>query len=168
MDEALKSKILSWLAEEFDVASEPVPPNLPLEWALRVTTRGPTRISAVVQKAKGKDSIAVTLGVSVSEFHVSRMRELRREERLRLIHEIHRDVLLLCPSCIVALQVEDDVLRNVLVTKILYLDTLTRQALMDTVKTLINVVPLVSGAMIARLGRAGRPQERSGGHAGYM
>lgn len=168
MDEDLKSKILSWLIDEFDVASEHVPPNLPLEWALRVTTRGPTRITAVVQKAKGKDSIAVTLGISVSEFHKSRMRELGREERLKLIHEVHRDVLHLCPSCIVVLQVDNDVLLNVLVTRILYVENLTRQALMDAVKTVINIVPVVSGAMIARLGKAEQGRERSGGHAGYM
>ena len=168
MDEDLKSKVLAWLAEEFDVTSEPVPPNLPLEWALRVTTRGPTRISAVVQKAKGKDSIAVTLGVSVSEFHKSRMREMNREERLQLIYEVHRDVLHLCPNCIVVVQANDDVLMNVLVTRILYVESLNRQELMDTVKTVINVVPLVSGAMMARLGKAAQPGERSRSHEGYM
>jgi len=170
VDEPVKARILSWLAEEFDVASEPVPQSLPLEWALRVTTRGPTKVSAVVQKAKGKEYIAVTLGIGVSDFHRSRMAGLAREERLSLIREVQRDVLCLCPSCIVALQVNDDILQNVLVTRILYLEGLTRQALMDSVKTVINVVPIVSSTLIARLGRPlGQDRGRSrGGHEGYM
>lgn len=160
MDDGLKSRVISWLAEEFDVSSEPVPRNAPLEWVVKAYTKGPAKAVVVVQKPQGKDAVVLTLGVGVHEKHLEGLRRLSPEVRRMIMLEVHRGAVAACPVCAIMLQVDGDILRSVMATRVIYLDSLTRQELLDSIKMLLNVLALVSSTLITKLGSPGGARVR--------
>ncbi len=149
-----KQLILNWLLEEdYEVKAERIPPEAPIEWVLGVTVRAPVQVKLLVQKPKEKaDRIAVTLGVLVSPAHKEALASRGPIETFRVMGRIAEAILSLCPDCIFIVQPAPTKPENIVVTRILYAEELTRALLAKTARILVNSYILIITIMNSELG----------------
>lgn len=159
-----KQAILAWLVDEdYEVKSERVPANAPVEWVLGVTVRAPVQVKLLVQKPKEKaDRIAVTLGVLVSPAHKEALEAKGSLEAFRITGRIAEAVLSLCPDCIFIVQPAPSKPENIVVTKILYEEELSRPLLASTIRMLVNTYILIITIMNSELGTITGHKPRGG------
>ncbi len=150
----LKDKIVSWmLDEDHDVSKESVPPEAPVEWVIGVTVKAPVRVKLLIQQPKAKrDRIAVTLGVLVSPVHQQALADRGQQETVRIMARILEDLMLLCPDCLILVQPSLTTPQNIVLTKILYEEEVTRAKLTATVRMLVNAYILLITVMNSELG----------------
>lgn len=155
--EASKDRILLWLAEEgLDVRLEPVPPGVPLEWVILVQIPGVIKVNVAVQQPKGKtDIVAITMGIMVGPDHRDSLSKLTREERFVLTAGILRDLIMVCPDCVIVIQpsLEDPQFINI--TKLTYTSTLTKESLLSAIRLMVNMFTLVVTDINATLASKG-------------
>ncbi|BAA80700.1 conserved hypothetical protein [Aeropyrum pernix K1] len=141
MDEPLdlKNKILAWLADEFNVSVKSLPKNAPLDWAIKAETQAPVKVALVIQKPRGRDVVAVTIGIALSQKHREALSKLGPGAREEFAVSLVRDLIALCPHCRVIAQPNPRDLQTILISRELYSDSLTRQSLIDASVTLVNM-----------------------------
>ena len=164
----IKDKIVSWLLDEnFEVKSEQPPPNVPVEWIISVTVPAPIKTKILVQMPSAKrDRVVLTLGVAISDVHREGIRKLEPAKRLTLMTGILRDLILLCPDCFIAVQPNLIDPGGLLITKTIYLESLSRESLASGIKVLVNCFALIVARLNAELGITEPPRHR--GFTGYM
>lgn len=169
---SIRDKIIGWLVDEdHEVKSEPVPPGAPLEWVLSVTAKVPPVIAKVVvqQPSTKKDRIIMTLGVMVSSEHRELLARLKPEKRMRVVAEVLKTVYNLCPDCVVVVQPSYIDPQNIIVTRILYHEELSRSAVAGGVRVLVNVLAMISTVLNAELGVvAGHTRKDEGFPTSFM
>lgn len=153
-ENALREKIISWLIDEdHEVKSEPIPPGAPIEWVLRVTAKIPpiTANITVQQPSTKKDRIVMTLGVMVSPEHRNRLNDLRPVERIGVFSDVLKMIYSICPDCVVIVQPSLVDPQNIIVSKILYHEEVTRVIVAGNVRRLVNILSMISTVLNARL-----------------
>jgi len=165
LDETM-DKILSWLLDEdHEVSKEQPPEGAPVEWLLGVNVKMPVRVKILVQKTKTKkDRIAATLGVLISPAHKRALDEKGPAVTAAIMTRILESLIHACPDCIVVVQPSPANPENIVVTRIIYEEELTRAKLAHTIRVLTNAYLLIITVMNAELGAAGPPRRRDGGH----
>ncbi len=159
-----KQLILSWLVDEdYEVKAERVPPEAPIEWVLGVTVRAPVQVKLLVQKPKEKaDRIAVTLGVIVSPAHKEALASRGPLESFKIMGRVAEAILSLCPDCIFIVQPSPAKPENIVVTKILYGEELSRTLIAKTIRILVNAYILIITIMNSELGTMAGQRPSSG------
>ncbi len=154
MKENLRDKILAWLVDEdYEVKSETLPAEAPIEWALGVTVKAPIQVKLIVQQAKTKkDRIAVTLGVLVSPVHREALEERGPSETLRIMSRVIEAIIHACPDCLVLVQPSPAQPQNIVITRILYEEEVNRASLTRTIRVLVNAYLLIITVMNGELG----------------
>ncbi len=167
---AVRDEILGWLADEdFEVKLETPPPNAPVEWVIKATSKIPLKANLIIQQPKTKsDRIVVTLGVMVAEHHKKGLKELKPEERASLIYDLIGKLQSLCPECLVIAQPNPLAPESIVFTKIIYLENLSRQGFLDSIRVLVNMFSLVVMALSSKFGPFGPEQKRDFGDLGYI
>ncbi len=158
-DKSIKEKIIVWAAEEdFEAKIEATPKEAPIDWALRITSKAPITVNIIVQKPRGKESqLIASLGVVVSEQHYNGLMGLKEKDRWEVVYSIIRDLTTICPDCYVIVQPSPVNPQRLLITKILYTDTLTKEKFLSTLRVLVNMFALLSLRLSALFGaHAGR------------
>ena len=155
--EAVKSKIMEWLIEEgFEVKKMPTPPQAKIRWGLEAITPPPLRVKLNILSIPQRDDVVFfRLPVSLSPQHATAYSKLEKQERVRLYFEIYRGLLSMCPVCHVILAPNPVELKNIMVSRMLHLDSLTRQSLSDTMILLMNSFIMVSAILNTNLARHG-------------
>ncbi|MCE4617746.1 MAG: DUF2299 family protein [Desulfurococcales archaeon] len=151
--ESIKSKITEWLIEEgFEVKKMPVPPKAKLRWGLEALTPPPIRIKLNILSIPQRDDVVFfRLPVSLSDTHQKAYSKLDKQERIRLYFELYRSLLTMCPKCHVILAPNPTDLKNIMVSRMLFLDNVTRQSLSDTMTMLMNSFIVISAVLNANL-----------------
>ncbi len=163
----LKARLLAWLAEEFEVASEQPPPSLPLDWVLKVSTKGPLKIMLTAQKPRGRDAVAFTIGIALTERHRKAFMELPERERIRLVVDVVKVLYSMCPDCVISIQPSLQAFKAIAITRIIYNERLDRAEALQTAKVLANMAIVVMLHFNSSLGVQAQPGEGSGGE-GFM
>ncbi len=162
MEDELKSRVMSWLADEgYEVQSLPPPqaaPGVtPPEWVLAVRVKGPLLVNVTIQRLRVPPRrLAVSMGVKVSEEHARALRALSERERLEVVSGVVESLLGLCPDCIVVAQPSLSNVEGFLVIKEVYDEELSRPALLRAVRLAANAFYMIVVKLNARLG-PGRP-----------
>jgi hypothetical protein len=151
-EQDLKSRLLSWLAEEFDVSAEQPPANLPLQWAIKVSTKGPLKIVMVVQKPSGRDVIVATVAMALHQKHKEALLAMPERERALFVSDLLRGLYSLCPDCVIAAQPSVNRLESLVVTKFVYVEELTKPLILNTMKVLANMAVYTMLHLNSRLG----------------
>ncbi|MCE4604150.1 MAG: DUF2299 family protein [Aeropyrum sp.] len=141
MDESIdfKTKILAWLAGDYNVSIETIPRNAPVEWAIKVEAKAPSRIAFVVQKPKSKEAVVLTMGIALSQKHRDVLAGLPSVEREKFSIELLQSLIMICPQCKVLAQPSPRELKTILISREITLEALSRQILVDSSTTLINM-----------------------------
>ncbi len=149
-----REKIVSWLADEdFEVHIESPPPGTPFEWVVRATSKIPVKANVIIQQPKEKkDRVVVTLGVMISDYHRSKMRTLDDLERASISFEIYRDLITVCPDCLVLIQQNIADPESIVITRILYEEQIDRPTIVNTVKMLVNMFSMLVLKLTSRFG----------------
>ena len=161
--EDLREKVLSWLAEEFEVSTEQPPTAAPLDWVLKVSTRGPLKITMVAQKPRGREALVFTLGLALHPRHREMLGGLPERERVEFSSELLKTLYTMCPDCVIAAQPSIPQLNAILVTKILYLEEAGRAEVLKAARTLANMAVVAMIHFNSRFGAAQQP-----GGEGFM
>ena len=159
----LREKIIAWLVDEdHDVKSESPPPGAPVDWLVRVSVKAPVKVNILVQQpSTKKDRIVLSLGVAISEVHRRELSKLGERERILIISDIYRDVLLMCPDCVTIVQPSFSDPQGIAVSKIIYHEGLTREVLASSVRVLMNIFADIVAILNARLGITGEKRGKS-------
>lgn len=170
--DSLRDKIIAWLIDEdHEVKSEPIPPGAPLEWVLGVTAKIPPVVAKIIiqQPSTKRDRIVMTLGVMVSPEHASRLEALRPSERLSIFSDILTTLYSMCPDCVVVVQPSPAEPQNIIITRILYEEEVTRALVSDSVRVLVNALSMISTTLNARLEMVPKPPRRDEAYtSGFM
>ncbi|MCS7107292.1 MAG: DUF2299 family protein [Acidilobaceae archaeon] len=161
---SLRDKVLVWLAEEgLETRIENVPPGVPVEWAVSAFLPGPIRIGVIIQQPKDrKDIIMLTLGVMVGSEHRDGLMKLGVGERVQIAHDMLKSLLYLCPDCSIFMQPSLEDLQYINVSKIHYVNSLTREDLMYSVRVLGNTFILIVSELNTSLTVKGVLKKRDG------
>ncbi|BAN90533.1 DUF2299 domain-containing protein [Aeropyrum camini] len=135
----LKNRVLAWLADEFNVSVKSLPKNAPLDWAIKAETQAPVKVALVVQKPRGRDVVAVTIGIALSPKHREALSKLSPGAREEFAVTLLTELMAMCPHCRVVAQPNPRDLHTILISRELYSEDITRQALMDASVTLVNM-----------------------------
>jgi len=156
-----KEDIMRWLKEEdLEVNEISVPSQAPVEWVINAATMGPLKVSISIQKPKGRSERYVcSLGVMVAEEHKQKLSKLSEKERVSMTSELLRNLILLCPSCIVIFQPDLNRVESIMVTKIIYKERLTQSELTDAIRLLTNSYSMIVSYFSVKLGVS-----QEGGH----
>ncbi|MCE4627978.1 MAG: DUF2299 family protein [Desulfurococcales archaeon] len=166
---SVKDKIVSWASQEdYEVHLESPPQNLPLEWIVRLTSKVPISANVVVQKPKDKDFLVISMGVMLSKDHYEGLSKMKEGERAELVYSIVRDLSCLCPDCTIIVQPSITDFQRLLATKTLYIEDLTREGFMSTVKLMVNILALLSLRLSTRFGPMPRTQRKPDESLGFI
>jgi len=159
-------KIIAWLLDEdHEVSKEQPPEGAPVEWLLGVNIKMPVRVKILVQKTKMKrDRIAATLGVLISPTHKRTLEEKGPAATAAIMTRILESLIHTCPDCIVVVQPNPASPENIVVTKIIYEEELSRAKLASTMRVLTNAYLLIITVMNSELGSTGPAKKRDGSH----
>ena len=155
----IKERIIAWLADEgVEVKTAPVPPGAPIEWNLLATIQAPLPVKVNIQKKSGMPKLAFIMGVAFSKEHLELIMSLDPPERRGLIAGIIKDLLLLCPDCVVVTRPPNiEQASSIIVTReILADDERLRSEVSRTLRILANSFMYVILTLTARFGPAPR------------
>lgn len=166
---SVKDRIVSWASQEdYEVHLESPPQNIPLEWIIRLTSKVPISANVIVQKPKDKDFIVISMGVVLSKDHYEGLSKMKEGERAELVYGIVRDLNCLCPDCTIIVQPGIADFQRLLATRTLYVEGLTRESFMASVKIMVNILALLSLRLSARFGPMPRAQRRPDESLGFI
>ncbi|MEN2999739.1 MAG: DUF2299 family protein [Acidilobaceae archaeon] len=161
---SLRDKLLVWLAEEgLETRIESVPPGVPVEWAISAFLPGPIRVGVIMQQPKDrKDVVMLTLGVMVGNEHREGLMKLSLGERVQIAHDMLKSLLFLCPDCSIFMQPSLEDLQYINLSRVHYVNNLTREELMYSVRVLSNAFILVVSELNTSLAARGVLKRQGG------
>ncbi|MCE4602399.1 MAG: DUF2299 family protein [Desulfurococcales archaeon] len=165
-----REKIIAWLVDEdHEVKSEAPPAGAPVEWLVKVSVKAPLRVNVLVQQPSSKkDRVVVSLGVALSDVHRRELMKLGEKDRLRIVSDIYRDVLLMCPDCIAIVQPSLVEPQGIAVSRVIYHESLTRETIASTVRLFVNIFASIVAALNARLGMVGERRPGRDSSLGFI
>ncbi len=159
----LRDKILGWLADEdYEVKIDAPPPNAPIEWIIKATSKVPLRANIIIQQPKTKkDRIVITLGVMISDHHKRGLKNLKVQERAEIIYNLLSDLQSICPECLILAQPSYLEPESFVFTKIIYYESLERQGFLDSIRKLVNMFSMLVIGLSSKFGPFKQAQKRS-------
>ncbi|MCL5788820.1 MAG: DUF2299 domain-containing protein [Candidatus Marsarchaeota archaeon] len=131
MADQLASKITQWLQDAG--LSISTTPNVPDHFSLTVSPPPPSPgpVLTVSKPRENSSFIAVGMGITLHQDHVSKLRDLMRHERVTFLGGLKQDYLKMNVD-FMFVPVEAEIPQHIQLVKLIFLDGLTQDHLFDT------------------------------------